>query len=130
MSLSGLELLLATFDDMDDGEILVIVREVFSPCVGTKPFTSGDLADFAEVVGTDDATIEGLLRRVLQISGGSRALRESVTAREREKHERITTPGVNAICKHCTGVFPRPRPNTRYCSDACRQAAYRLRRAT
>jgi len=32
------------------------------------------------------------------------------------------------ICKHCDGEFYRSRPDARFCSNACRQAAYRAKR--
>jgi hypothetical protein len=38
-----------------------------------------------------------------------------------------TTPQPSRVCPLCAGALPSPR--ARYCSEACKQRAYRLRQA-
>jgi hypothetical protein len=37
---------------------------------------------------------------------------------------------VSLICGHCKAPLPEGRPNRRYCTAACRTAAYRARKAS
>ncbi len=39
----------------------------------------------------------------------------------------IEAPIITTACAHCRGLFPARRSDTRYCSPAHRQAAYRAR---
>jgi hypothetical protein len=46
--------------------------------------------------------------------------------RERNKKKRADRP--DNVCQHCEKSFRPERSNAKYCSDACRQAAYRERK--
>ena len=48
-------------------------------------------------------------------------------AEGKRRAERAKAARGRAKCKHCRRRFDAPRRDTRYCSPACRQAAYRAR---
>ncbi len=46
-----------------------------------------------------------------------------------EDHRNLARCHIRALtCAHCGGTMLALRSDARYCSDACRQAAYRARR--
>jgi hypothetical protein len=73
----------------------------------------------------DDATIEEHLTEVAAAADYHE--RRRLAAAIRLAIEEHRAKGLVFHCLHCGGAFDGERMNRRYCSDACRQAAYRTR---
>lgn len=100
---------------------------------GTFPDASPErlLAAYDDVVQVLDDPISDAICWLVQQSRHSAAKRSRAAERqaERERRQQEKFAARTATCATCGGTYERSRTDARYCSSACRQKAYRERRA-
>ncbi len=79
-----------------------------------------------------DEYAEELIATMLPVARKAPKAKREIMAelRDRRRAEQYGADWRTNLCEHCGGELPTYHlPNTHYCTDRCRQAAYRARKA-
>jgi hypothetical protein len=103
------------------GDIAFTQREIVAVCDACVTLDEQERC-------TEHVTCKGCGQRMMSQFPGARPICSNRCA-QRELRSRRRAAAPLAFCKTCGTSFRRSRVDVKYCSSACRQAAYRQRRA-